>query len=214
MANTLRSERLVYRGLEDNDEDIEFVRTLHLDSLGRTQYSTTLFKPSTKSDARERILRYQRKFISAMICLPISSHDKEQKDAETSENPNPVGLISLSEPDPTTRHHRTSHIGIWIAPSYQRKGYGSEAIRWILTWGFQMGGLHRIGIDCFGYNPGAKKLYQRLGFTYEGAERESVWYDGKWYDNITLGMLKREWRALQDKNKVEAVSEVAEEEHS
>jgi RimJ/RimL family protein N-acetyltransferase len=68
--------------------------------------------------------------------------------------------------------------------------------------GIQVWGLHRVGISCFSYNPGAKRLYERLGFVYEGAKRESLWYDGGWHDKFTLSMLEDEWRERlqQEKN--------------
>jgi len=50
-----------------------------------------------------------------------------------------------------------------------------------------------MGLTCYSYNLGARELYERLGFVFEGRLRESVWYDGAWYDEIILGMLKSEW---------------------
>jgi RimJ/RimL family protein N-acetyltransferase len=71
----------------------------------------------------------------------------------------------------------------------------------MLNWAFQIAGLHRVRITCFSYNPGARKLYERLGFVYEGSERESLWYDGEWHDILFLSMLESEWRVRNEKEK-------------
>ena len=80
------------------------------------------------------------------------------------------------------------------APEHQGKGYGSEAVQWALGWGFDMAGLHRIGIEAFSYNEGAMRLYEKLGFVMEGRRREEIWFDGGWHDFVTYGMLEGEWR--------------------
>lgn len=69
-------------------------------------------------------------------------------------------------------HHRFTEIGIDIAKPYQGKGYGSEAIEWILEWAFMAAGLHRVAIRCFAYNDGARRLCIRLGFKEESVVRE------------------------------------------
>lgn len=94
------------------------------------------------------------------------------------------------------QHHRFADIGIDILPEYQGKGYGSEAIGWILEWAFMTAGLHRVGIRCFAWNEGARRLYARLGFREEGVVRETLFYQGRWWDDVGFGMLEGEWREL------------------
>ena len=91
-------------------------------------------------------------------------------------------------------HHRYGDVGIDIAPRFQRRGYGTEALRWVLRWGFKHAHLHRIGIRTLGWNEGALRLYQNLGFVLESRERQLWWYDGRWWDDLGLGMLEDEWR--------------------
>ena len=61
-------------------------------------------------------------------------------------------------------------MGIQICREEQGKGYGSEAIKWVLEWGFLAAGLHRVTIGCFSFNEGARRLYERLGFVVEGGQ--------------------------------------------
>ena len=93
--------------------------------------------------------------------------------------------------------HRTAEIGIDIAEPYQGQGYGTEAIRWAIEWAFREANLHRLEIQALGWNDGALKLYQRLGFKLEGIQRERFWRDGRWWDNSQLAMLEKDWRELK-----------------
>jgi RimJ/RimL family protein N-acetyltransferase len=207
MADAFRSQRLVYRAIEDNDEDAEFLHSLNLDSQGRINSNPDLFKPVSKEYTRDQANTFRKSFLSAIICLPISSENREQGGSgAASKALKPIGRVRLKEVGEHNWHHRNAKIGIFIASEYQRKGYGSEAIKWVLNWAFQMAGLHRVGIRCFSYNSGARKLYERLGFVYEGSERESIWYDGEWHDEIFSSILMSEWRVRNEKEKSESGS--------
>jgi RimJ/RimL family protein N-acetyltransferase len=208
MADAFRSQRLVYRAIEDNEEDIEFLHSLNLESEGRIKNSAVLFKPVNKKYTIEQANRLREMFLSVIICLPISSENRERKGSDAAaETLKPIGRACLWKVEEKDRHHLNTNIGIHLASDYQRKGYGSETIKWILNWAFQMAGLHRVGITCFSYNPGARRLYERLGFVYEGSERESLWYDGEWHNNLFLGMLMSEWRVGNEKEKEKSKSE-------
>ena len=89
-------------------------------------------------------------------------------------------------------------IGVNILAEYQSQGYGTEAIEWVLQWGFEMAGLHRIEIGCFGWNDGARRLYERMGFVTESRQREKLWWKGTWWDLIEMAMLEGEWRGRRD----------------
>jgi RimJ/RimL family protein N-acetyltransferase len=96
-------------------------------------------------------------------------------------------------------HHRRSEIGISIVRAYQSQGYGSEAIKWVLRFGFRHCNLHRIAICTFEYNTGARKLYEKLGFKPEQRLRDHLWHDGRYWDFVGFAMLEDEWRELYDK---------------
>lgn len=115
-----------------------------------------------------------------------------------------IGEVHLSALKPQQSHHRWTEIGIDILPPFQGLGYGGEAIQWALDYAFRRCGLHRVRIRGFEWNAGALRLYERLGFKLEGRERESLWHEGRWWDGLTLGMLSREWKALQEEVTMDA----------
>jgi RimJ/RimL family protein N-acetyltransferase len=118
-----------------------------------------------------------------------------------------IGEIHMSALPLHKTHHRNTEIGLDILHLYQGRGYGSEAINWALDYAFRRAGLHRVQVRGFSYNTGAIRLYERLGFTLEGREREAVYYEGAWWDVVTFGMVEGEWWAKQkvktDKNSEE-----------
>ena len=176
--------------------------TTKLESAGRATYESRIFKPANKSSSAQFAARKRDATrIAVLICLPFPS--AKEGPAVSTPVMKPIGLIDLHPGiKQEFEHHRNADIGIQIAAEHQRKGYGSEAIKWILQWAFRHGGLHRVGIGCYSFNTGARRLYERLGFVYEGAKRESLWYDGAWHDQFTLSMLEHEWskRLQQEKS--------------
>ncbi len=91
---------------------------------------------------------------------------------------------------------RNAMIGIFIGEKeYWGKGYGQEAIRLLLDFGFNLLNLHNIMLGVFAYNERAIHAYQRLGFHEIGRRREARWIGGKAYDVIFMDLLEEEFRA-------------------
>ncbi|KAJ2994124.1 hypothetical protein NUW58_g1636 [Xylaria curta] len=102
-------------------------------------------------------------------------------------------LLSI-KPEERHVHHGSSSLSLMIVSKHQRKGYGQEAIAWALDWAFDFARLHRVEMACYGWNPGAKRLYSRIGFREEGVKREAIWFMGGWHDMHDMAILEHEWR--------------------
>jgi len=197
MAEAFQSRRLVYRAIEDNDEDKTFIHSLRLDNEAMAHYGSKIHEPINKKSS-DTWTEYTRTsgFLSVLACLSITPDSTDHEEGSpVAVELKPIGFVLLHEIMAGRRHNRATNMGIHISSKYQRKGYGSEAIEWVLGWAFKYAGLHRIGIICYSYNVGAWKLYERLGFVIEGRNREAIWYDDGWHDLIHLSMLENEWRA-------------------
>ena len=77
------------------------------------------------------------------------------------------------------------------------KGYGTEATQMMLDHAFGTLGLHRIALYVFEFNERAIRAYKRCGFVVEGRSRESIWRDGRWWDEVTMSVLHSDWLAMQ-----------------
>ena len=89
---------------------------------------------------------------------------------------------------------RRGSLGIVIFnPSYWNKGYGTEAVRLILNYGFKTLNLHSIELEVFDNNPRAHRCYEKAGFQKMGRRRESVYSDGEYFDSLLLDITSIEW---------------------
>jgi RimJ/RimL family protein N-acetyltransferase len=91
------------------------------------------------------------------------------------------------------RRDRRAALAIGIEdPASLGKGYGSEAIRLALSYIFSTG-LHRISVRVLARNDRAIACYRKCGFQVEGREREAALVDGRWQDDLIMGVLEREF---------------------
>jgi RimJ/RimL family protein N-acetyltransferase len=150
--------------------------------------STALIRPLSTKERKELRAKLEAiSFMSVMICIiPDEGSDKA---------PETIGVISLKEQAPDFTHNRTHELAITIARPYQEKGYGPEAISWMLDWSFLIAGTHRVELTVSEWNERAQKVYQKLGFVLEGRRRECLWKGGRWWDSIHMGILAHEWEA-------------------
>lgn len=80
------------------------------------------------------------------------------------------------------------------------KGFGTEAIRAVAEFCFDVLGLHKLSMRVLSFNTRAIRAYERVGFVREGLERESALIGGVWYDDVIVGLLKRDFDALRGGN--------------
>ncbi len=80
-------------------------------------------------------------------------------------------------------------------PEMRGKGYGADALRVLVNYCFQEMNLHRVGLVVSGFNAQAIQMYERVGFTHEGAMRDYVYRDGSYYDMLHMSVLDHEWRS-------------------
>jgi len=195
------SKRLIYRAPEESDDNEFYYKASH-DSQTFTQAAPFLPVPQAKKGSKGWREWMESCLLGVIICLPApvppstSNGVTSAAGAEVSK-PIPIGTITLMGGTETRHaHHRCVQVGISITAPYQGQGYGSEAILWALNWGFVYANLHRIEIGAFEWNPRAIKLYERLGFKMESRKRENMWFKGRYWDTVELGMLKREWEEM------------------
>jgi RimJ/RimL family protein N-acetyltransferase len=75
------------------------------------------------------------------------------------------------------------------------KGYGTDAMKLIVQYGFEELNLQRITLGLHGYNERALKTYQKVGFQLEGKMRGEGKREGARYDGLYMGILREEWEA-------------------
>ncbi|MAS36977.1 MAG: GNAT family N-acetyltransferase [Anaerolineaceae bacterium] len=104
-----------------------------------------------------------------------------------------VGEVVINQID-TDNRSANIRIGMFD-PQYFGKGYGTEAMRLALDYGFGVLRLHRISLGVYDFNPRAIHVYEnKLGFRREGVLRDALLWDGDYHDEIIMSLLEHEWR--------------------
>lgn len=100
-------------------------------------------------------------------------------------------------------------VGIFIGGSENRgKGYGSDAMKVLMDFIFMQMNINKIRLTVYSHNQSAIKCYKKCGFKVEGLLRQEVYRDGKYYDKISMGLLKADYlknKAYKKMNKLELV---------
>jgi RimJ/RimL family protein N-acetyltransferase len=109
--------------------------------------------------------------------------------------PDPPDLVGHVGLFATDLKDRSGTVGILLFRQYLGRGYGTEAMRLIVGYGFRELGLHRIELSVYGFNARAIAAYRKAGFVEEGRAREAIHHDGRWYDNVHMSILEHEWSA-------------------
>lgn len=103
-----------------------------------------------------------------------------------------IGNISLDEID---WKNRKATMGIIIGErSYWDQGYGTDAVKTLLSFAFNELNLNRIELSVYDFNPRAIRCYEKCGFVIEGRLRESIFRNGRYHDEIKMAILREEWR--------------------
>lgn len=110
------------------------------------------------------------------------------------ESTKPIGNCGLHQ---INTKDRDAVFGIIIGEKDHRsKGYGVEAGRLMIHYGFQQLNLHRISSAAVAFNERSIKLHKKLGFVEEGRLRQAMFKNGRYYDRLEFGLLIEEWKGL------------------
>ena len=102
-----------------------------------------------------------------------------------------LGIIGIKKVDWA---NRITEIGYWLGEEYQGKGIVTKSCRAVIDYAFGQMGVNRIEIKCGVGNEGSRLIPQRLGFTFEGIERDGELVNGQFIDIEVYSLLKREWQ--------------------
>lgn len=105
----------------------------------------------------------------------------------------PVGETNLRDID---HYEGTAEFGVLIgAKECWGRGYGTEATRLTLDYGFSVLGLHNIWLDVVAYNERGIRAYRRAGFREIGRRRQAHRFGGRRYDVIWMDCLASEFES-------------------
>ena len=110
-----------------------------------------------------------------------------------------IGTIGLEN---INSAQRSAELGIFIGDSeFRGSGYGTEAIKLLLEYGFKFLNLHSIRLSLISVNERAHKCYLKCGFKDVGFNRDRFFVNEKYYDMLHMDILENEFEGEFIRNK-------------
>lgn len=147
------------------------------------------YGPLTPAELRDRLRRW-RDQIEANDWPPVRST------AVISETPTSpaIGMVGRYwECEPCN----SAYIGlsIWDESKWGR-GLGTAALGLWVDYLFETLGAVRLGLQTWSGHAAMMRAAEKLGFKVEGRLRQARIVNGEYYDSIIMGLLKSEWKGL------------------
>ncbi len=99
------------------------------------------------------------------------------------------GLHHINQKD------QNAELGIAIGEKkYWSKGFGTEAARLLIDYGFNQLNLNRIYAGAIEYNKKSIGMQKKVGFKREGCQRKAIFKNGRFWNLFISGMLRNEWK--------------------
>jgi RimJ/RimL family protein N-acetyltransferase len=168
----LSGELVELRAMADGDEAVLYRVAADLDSWEQRTASPPA--PLTLATYRERV---RSSAVAGEVAFVVTVGDV------------PIGTVQLFHEDSLARH---AEVGIALLPDARGKGYGTDALRLIIDFGFCRRNLRRLYLSVLASNAAAIASYRKAGFVEEGRRREHCWVHGHYEDEIGMGLLRSE----------------------
>lgn len=107
-----------------------------------------------------------------------------------------AGLIGFKDTD---KQNRRTEIGYWLSERFQKKGIMTKSVDMLCDFAFKILDINRIQIKCAVGNRASNNIPKRLGFTFEGIERDGELLSGNVFVDLKVySMLKSDSIILSD----------------
>jgi len=90
-----------------------------------------------------------------------------------------------------------AELAIYMDRDHIGSGWGTDAQRTLLAFGFGTLGLERVWLTVNADNARAIRSYEKVGFVREGLMRRSFRVNGKLTDTLLMAILRDDWEARE-----------------
>ncbi len=94
--------------------------------------------------------------------------------------------------------HQTARLFLFFENDTALEAYGKEVLQLGLRYAFMELSLHRLWTELSDHNPVKLAIFEKAGFLREIQRAEGLFYDGQHFDQLEYGLLKHEWKKLQE----------------
>ena len=163
-------------------QDIDNIHKLH--SLPQTDKYNTLGIPNDihqTEDIVQEWLQQMDKQTKHVFCIENKSGDF-------------VGIIGMNMGKP---NYRNAEVWYKIDLYHWGKGFATEAVKALLSFGFHELNLHRIEAGCATENIASAKVLEKCGFIKEGMSRKILPIRGEWKDAYKFAILEEDYKSTK-----------------
>lgn len=181
-APTLSTDRLLLRPFRDDDFDAVHRYAGNFDNLRMTSWG-----PNTEEESRAFLRSAQAQVLQS----PRRDFNFALERKDTGEL---IGGVGIFVDESTTQ----AEIGWTLRLDQHRNGFGTEAARELLRFGFEDLSMHRIWATCRADNIGSYRVMEHCRMRREAVLLQSR--PGRacdplpWYDGLLYAILGEEWR--------------------
>jgi diamine N-acetyltransferase len=171
----LEGEKTYLRPVEDKDFDLVYAGK----NSSAVRETLFLFAPMTQEQVRAEMATWTS---SKEIALFTICRQSDQE---------PVGQTAFVRIDHVSRA-AVFYIAIYDS-AFWSQGYGGEATRLMVHYGFEVLNFNRIQLHVCCENENGVKAYQRAGFQIEGTLRQAMYHHDRYSDFYVMGILRQEY---------------------
>ncbi len=184
MRRDLSTDRIHFRSIEQ-----EQLEEIHRRQNTESTYDISMeldlepsWAPATLDQTKAKLEEFQKKDRTSIFAIYT-------KDEEF------IGTAAYSASwDPWN-----PHIGVTIWPEHRRKGYGTEAAKFLMRKAFEDSVAHVLSTGVAGFSDEGIAFAESLGFMRQGAMRRAAVFNGEFIDHIFFDMLRKEYLELYPK---------------
>ncbi|WP_298422335.1 GNAT family protein [uncultured Kordia sp.] len=134
-----------------------------------------------------KVLADSEQFVNSVLNTPI---ERLEFTFAIHTNDILIGIIGVKNTD---KLNKKAEIGYWLSKEYQGQGIITKSVAKLCDFIFNKLGFNRVEIKCAVGNAPSNGVPKRLGFTFEGIERQGEWIrDNIYYDIEVYSKLKSE----------------------
>lgn len=164
-------------------DDWEVIYQESFDSPSRQVLQLGTELPKSPDEIKQTIAKYGGcKDVDGVILFTIESLSGEV-----------VGGLSLHS---RSEKNGTFGFGVVVYRAHRNRGYAEDAVRILLQYCFHERRYQKCNSAYVGGNEPSRRLHEKLGFIEEGRRRRSLYLNGRFCDDILVGLTREEFDAL------------------
>jgi RimJ/RimL family protein N-acetyltransferase len=97
-----------------------------------------------------------------------------------------VGMVGIARSPRGKRRHKAGVWGMYVAKPWRRRGLGRRLMEQAIARACEWPQVEELALSVTTAAPGARRLYESLGFRPWGTEPRAILFEGRYEDEIHL----------------------------